>query len=137
MWEFFFGIAFIVLVIDQSIKLLVINLSLPFYLNKEGTLGTYKEYPKLRYFAWVFHLAIFLSLFFFEISNTKIFLGAGFITGGLFNVFYRRIRGGVIDFLPLSFSIPNQPYPARTNIADFSIIFGSIVYIFGFFDLWI
>jgi len=67
----------------------------------------------------------------------EFFLGAGLITGGLSNALDRTVRGGVIDFLPLPFSIPNQPYPARTNIADFAIIFGSVFYIFGIFDLWI
>lgn len=136
MWESFFWTAFTIFVLDQSIKFFISNLGFPFYLNKRGTLGVYKKYPKLRYFAWVFHLVIFLSLFFLDVSNTKIFLGAGLITGGLSNAFDRRIRGGVIDFLPLPFSIPNQPHPARANIADFAIIVGSVVYIFGVLDLW-
>ena len=130
MWQIFVISTFLVLIIDQLVKFIVVKSSLPFYLNKWGPAGNYKKYPWLRTIEWVIHLTILVPLF-ISPNNFNLFLGAGLIIGGLSNSLDRYIYGGVVDFIPLPIKVPNHPYPSRFNLADFSILIGIIVYITG------
>lgn len=128
MWEIFLISAFLVLIIDQSVKFIVVKSQFPFYLNKWGPAGSYKKYPWLKTVELLIHILILVPLFIYS-NNLYLSLGVGLIAGGLSNSLDRHLYGGVVDFIPLPIKVPNHPYPSRFNLADFSILIGIIFYI--------
>lgn len=122
-----------VITVDQISKFIVLRANIPHYFNKWGPMGLYKKHNWFQYPLLLIHLLILIPLF--TNANPNLFLGTGLIFTGLSNTFDRRIRKGVVDFIPVPFRIPNQPTPARINIADFTIIIGVIVYAYGLFTL--
>lgn len=129
MWELFWSSLIIVIVLDQISKFVVISVKSSHYVNKWGPMGLYKKHNWLQYLLLFIHLLILIPLFWNEDIN--LFLGAGLIFGGFSNAFDRKIRKGIVDFIPIPFRVPNQPSPARINIADLAIIIGIITYFVG------
>lgn len=133
MWNLFWWSLTIVIVLDQISKFVVIRADISHYLNKWGPMGLYKKHDWFQYPLLLIHLLVLIPLF--TNGNLNLFLGAGLIFGGLSNSFDRKIRKGVIDFIPVPFRILNQPIPGRINIADFAILIGIVIYGFGLTDL--